>query len=186
MDRKRLQAVLHGRPERGTPPQERVRPAIAVAVLAVEPDAKNVSNGALVDATGTTRRLQALVAVGWPQAHLAQRLGLTPGNFGSLRRSHVTAGTRQEVSSLYRELWDTNPKLHGVSNRAFVRARNHAAAHHWAPPAAWDDDIDDPGAFPDWTGRCGTPDGYRAHRTAGVLPACEPCLAARRNVHVTP
>ena len=45
---------------------------------------------------------------------------------------------------------------------------------------AWDDDtIDDPAAFPDWTGKCGTPDGYDAHYKMKILPSCQPCRDAR-------
>ncbi|MFD0358406.1 hypothetical protein ACFVHW_32440 [Streptomyces sp. NPDC127110] len=146
VDRRRLQAVLSGRPERGTGPQGQVRPALAVAVLAVEASLENLAPSSLVHAAGTRRRLQALVACGWPQARLAARLGWTPGNFGVLiRADRVTVRTALAVRALYGELSGQNPRELGVDNQAYSRARNAAAAASWPPPAAWDEDtIDDP------------------------------------------
>ena len=189
VDRKRLQAILTGRPERGTGPQEQVRPALAAAVLAVEPTFANIAPSTPVGATGTSRRLQALVAGGWPQARLAERLSMTPGNFGTmLHREQVTAATHRAAVALYDQLWRADPAAHGVDNQAISRARNQAKANTWPPVGAWDDDtIDNPSAFPDWTGHCGTPQGYNAHY-AGGLPMCQPCREARseyRRLHLT-
>lgn len=180
LDRKRLQAVLNGRPERGTPPQKQVRPAIAAAVLAVEPTLDTLGGSTVIDATGTRRRLQALGARGWPQHHLAVRLGMTDSNYGETRdRDRVIVRTARAVRGLYDGLWRLDPREHGVDARAFSRARNHAAAERWAPGGAWDDDtIDDPAAFPDWTGRCGSPEGYRDHHRFNI-PLCDPCRVAR-------
>lgn len=180
VDRKRLQAVLNGRPERGTPPQAQVRPALAQAVLTVEPTLETLSAATVITAAGTTRRLQALVAAGWPQHHLAIRLDMTDGNFGTaLRRDRMVVRTARAVRGLYDELWRADPREHGVGSQAYSRARRHAAAERWAPVGAWDDDtIDDPAAFPDWTGRCGTPEGYNAHYSHGI-PLCPPCRTAR-------
>lgn len=180
IDRKRLQALLNGRPERGTPPQKQVRPALAAAVLAVEPTLDNLGGSTVIDATGTRRRLQALGARGWPQHHLAVRLGMTDSNYGvSLDRARVIVRTARAVRSLYDELWRLDPREHGVDERAYNRARNHAVDSQWAPVGAWDDDsLDDPAAFPDWTGRCGSPEGYRDHLRLRI-PLCDPCREAR-------
>lgn len=183
VDRQRLQALLNGRSERGTPPQKQVRPALAAALLAVEPTLDNLGGSTVIDATGTRRRLQALGARGWPQHHLAVRLGMTDSNYGvTLGRDRVIVRTARAVRTLYDDLWNSDPREYGVDNQAYARARNHAAAARWAPVGAWDDDtIDDPAAAPDWTGQCGTPAGYRTH-TRLNLPTCGPCRAARREV----
>lgn len=101
-----------------------------------------------VDATGTLRRLRALVAVGWPQSELAWRLGWRDGNFSSLilgRRPHVLQRTADEVRALYDELWDVAPPAESAG-----RARRRAAAAGWTGPLSWDDEtIDDPAARPD-------------------------------------
>lgn len=152
VDRKRLQAIITGRPERGTGPQERVRPQLANAVLAVEPTLDLLGGKTVIDATGTKRRLQALVTIGWSQAKLADRLGWTPANFSALlRREQTIASTARLVRGLYDELWDQAPPEDNHRDRiAASRARNHARVNGWAPPAAWDDDrIDDPAAAPE-------------------------------------
>ncbi|GAB2714603.1 hypothetical protein [Streptomyces bullii] len=179
VDRKRLQAVLRGRPERGTPPQEKVRPALAASVLAVEPTLENLAPSTPISPLGTRRRVQALVAVGWPQQHLAAHLGMAPGNFGQmLARDHVLVRRALEVRAMYDALWRADPAEHGASPGGITRARAYAAERDWAPPAAWDDDrIDDPEAFPDWTGKCGTPEGFWAHRYI-TASACQPCRNA--------
>ncbi|MEU7149157.1 hypothetical protein AB0B15_14145 [Streptomyces sp. NPDC045456] len=151
VDRKRLQGVITGRPERGTGPQAKVRPALAAAVLAVEPTLNNLAASTVIDATGTHRRLRALVAAGWPQHHLAVRLGMTDTNFSAmLRGDRVVVRTARAVRGLYDELWRADPRQHGVDAQAYSRARSHALRLGWAPVGAWDDDtIDNPAAVPD-------------------------------------
>lgn len=181
VDRKRLQGVLSGRPDRGTGPQQEVRPAIASAVLAVEPTLENLAPSTLISPLGTRRRVQALVAVGWPQGHLAAHLGMLASNFGTmLKGEHVLVRRALAVRSMYDALWRVDPSEHGASVAGMTRARRYAAERQWAPTGAWDDDtIDDPAAFPDWTGQCGTRYGSRAHREHGILPVCSPCRDAR-------
>ncbi|MFF3443590.1 hypothetical protein [Streptosporangium sp. NPDC002721] len=143
VDRKRLQGVLSGRPERGTPPSEKIRPALAAAVLAVEPSLDLLGGKTVIDASGTRRRLQALVACGWSQAKLAERIGWTPSNFSTLiSGDRVTVASARLVRSLYDELWDQAPPEENRYDKASAaRARNHAAAQGWLPPQAWDDDL---------------------------------------------
>lgn len=101
------------------------------------------------DATGTTRRLQALAADGWPAPLLAERLNLNPVTISNLRRAfhtNVFGATAEAVAALYDELAPTI----GPSDRT----RAHATRQGWHPREAWDGlDIDDP----------------------NILPACLPC-----------
>jgi hypothetical protein len=176
IDRKRLQAILSGRPERGAGPQEKVRPA-----LAVEPTLDNLAPATLISPVGTRRRMHALVAAGWPQQHLAAQLGMTPSNFGTmLACEHVLVRRARTVRDLYDALWRANPAEHGATLAGITRARRRASVNGWAPVGAWDDDtIDDPAALPDWTGQCGTTWGSAAHYTHKILPVCQPCRDAR-------
>ncbi|MFP3986936.1 hypothetical protein U9R90_05415 [Streptomyces sp. E11-3] len=175
-----LTKLLYGHPQRGMAPSKQVRPKNAIALLAIQPTLDNLGSAVSVDATGTRRRLQALVAGGWPQAQLAARLAMQPGNFGSIiKRPQVIVRTVRLVHGLYDELWRVDPREHGVDNQAYSRARNHASDRGWAPVGAWDDDrLDDPDAFPDWTGLCGTPEGSAAHYRHKI-PCCGPCRTAR-------
>ena len=176
-----VEKLLYGAAYRGMGPSKRIRPETADKLLAVQPSADALGGAASVDGTGTRRRLRALVASGWPQARLADRLGVHRSNFGKIIHGPgpVLASTERAARHVYDELWNVDPREHGVDNQAYSRARNLAHRQGWAPVGAWDDDtIDDPAAFPDWTGRCGSPAGYQTHKRLNI-PMCEPCRVAR-------
>jgi hypothetical protein len=145
-----MSKLLYGGPG-GRPPSQRVRPATAAAILAVRPDRENLGAAAIVPATGTHRRIQALVATGWSQAKIGGRLGMTPANFAAMmRRDHVTAATERAARTIYDELWNRPPPETGQREKiAAARARKHARANRWAPPLAWDEDqLDTPDGKP--------------------------------------
>lgn len=103
----------------------------------------------MVDATGTQRRLRALVALGWPMEWLSRRMGAHPDTVGNLFRSGLAKpATADRVRQLYDELWDTPPATSTAQEAGEVaKARRRAQARGWPPPMAWDDDeIDDPTA----------------------------------------
>jgi hypothetical protein len=125
----------------GRPTTQRVRPSTATRVLGIDIDNVSRAPRSLVDGIGTRRRLQALVAIGWPVELLAEDLGRRPG---SLRRSmtsqSVTARTARDVAALYQCLWNFSPPRTTDRQRAAAdAARAHAAAQGWLPPLAWDD-----------------------------------------------
>ncbi|WP_262062636.1 hypothetical protein [Streptomyces sp. STR69] len=140
--------LLYGAPGRGVAPCRRIRRETAEQLLAVRYSAELLAAGALVDATGTWRRIRALVAVGWPKAHIAQALGAAAPAL-QLNELLVVASTARRVASLYDEWWDADPAAHGVDPHQAERARRHAVSQSWPPPMAWDDgDLDDPEAVP--------------------------------------
>jgi transcriptional regulator with XRE-family HTH domain len=139
------------KPDGTRSPSRRVRHATAAAILAVQPGPDTAAGRALVSAVGVRRRLRALVAAGWSQRKLAERLGILPGNFtGTIRRARCTAATVRSVRALYDELALTRPPEDTWRDRiAASRARNYAAARGWQPPLWWDEDwIDDPSFDP--------------------------------------
>ena len=122
----------------------------------------------LTDATGTRRRIQALMRCGWSVSLLATRLG-QPRQVLRAKlhvRGRVTPATAAAVRALYDDLWD-RPPPEGTrfERRAATMARRYAEDRGWPPPCAWDDDrIDDPDASPaDGWERGG--DGKREHGT---------------------
>ncbi|MEU3620633.1 hypothetical protein ABZ725_51615 [Streptomyces sp. NPDC006872] len=178
--RRYLQSIVSGRPDRGGgAPQKGISPERAAAILAVRPTLDTLAGHAHVSAVGTVRRLQALVAFGWPVMRLAQHIDWTTTNLCALfTATGVTVQTARRIRDLYRELSNTDPRTHGASEAGVAGSKARALKAGWAPPAAWDDDrIDDPDASPDWTGQCGTRAGYLAHR-AHEIPPCAPCRDA--------
>jgi lambda repressor-like predicted transcriptional regulator len=145
----------------------------AAAILSVRPQQVNDPIG-MVDATGTVRRVRALYALKHGRAGIAQSTGLhrdTISGLASGRWEAVTVQTATAVRGAYRVL----------SGREGTTWQTHKAALRfgWAPASAWDDEaIDDPKAFPEWTGFCGTVRGWHIHR-AQHLSMCERCDAAQ-------
>lgn len=173
------------------PPCRRISPRTADRILSIPLTAR--ADGARVDATGTRRRLAALVAIGWSQSKLADRLGMARANFGkTIRAAHVTVATERAVRALYDELWSAAPpEAQHRDKIAASRARRTAREHGWPPPLAWDDDsIDDPEAKPQHNAAgprelapCGTLAAHRRHLRHGepVDEACRKANARRED-----
>jgi DNA-binding CsgD family transcriptional regulator len=132
--------------------------------LPVPTNAACNGNHALIGATGTWRRLQALIAAGWPASELAKRLSLHPRSVNTLLHEpgngYVQAKTAADVQQVYRELWGRRPEAAGIPSYIAERARSLAARRGWHPAAVWDD-IDDPSETPQY--------GARASRVDAVV-----------------
>ena len=146
LHRTHITSVNHGR-SRTKPdqPATKISTRVAAAILAVPIPGNPVAvaaQGVRIDSTGTVRRLQALVALGYPAASLGERIGVSATNTAhTLRATQVTVRRARQVAVLYEQC----SHLPGESKRARMRARRQG----WAPPLAWDEDtIDDPAAFP--------------------------------------
>jgi len=142
-----LHSLVTGRTERGWEPSKRISLDNATRLLSVsmETGRLQVAGGTLIEMTGTTRRLRALVAIGYTQSDLCARLGITDANgtqlFTASRKGRVRASTACRVAALYDEL--------SMKPGPSQAARNRAQRKGWMPPLAWDDDgIDDPDAQP--------------------------------------
>lgn len=133
------------RPDGTRTPSVRVRKDTEARILAIRPD---LAPGARVDATGTRRRIQALVCLGYSVNYLGERLGILSSNMHTMlhHRGEVTVRTVKAVEELYDELSMTpNQPADHYRRGAATRARNYAAAMGWVPPLGWDEDtIDDP------------------------------------------
>jgi hypothetical protein len=117
------------------------RRILAVAVRRLEVPA----NDSRVSGVGTSRRMQAMVAAGWPPVALAARLKIPQNHVCRLFRPdrRVALGTALKVRTLFAEAWAQKPEDHGVLPHMARRARNLAARNGWHPAAVWDN-FDDP------------------------------------------
>jgi len=128
--------LLYGDPARGEPPGRRIRSATARRLLAVRPAPENLAATAAVEAAGTRRRLQALVAVGWSGRVLATLLPMEPAHMNRILRGRptVAAATARRVRQLYDKLWDQPPPQATRGQRiSAARARAHAARQTGRP-----------------------------------------------------
>ncbi len=111
---------------------------IADAILAIEPE---IDATALIDPTGTFRRIRALMALGYRHDDLHGHSGIRTSVL-LYQREWVTARTAERVTAMYDALCMTP----GPSSMAHGRA----AKLGYIPPLGWnDDDIDDPAAWAD-------------------------------------
>jgi hypothetical protein len=129
--------------------QKHVKRETAEALLAVKPEISLLAGGARIPARGTHRRVQALMVIGWSQSKLGARLGIAPGNFGTLMRaSHVSVRRHLAVAALYEALWNTRPPREEWRDKiAYSRSLAYAKKRRWLPPLAWDDidtDVEQP------------------------------------------
>lgn len=128
----------------------RIDASTAERLLAMPLDT-TVAAGAVVDGTGSRRRLQALIAIGWSESKLAAQLGLTTFSVHWLfEGNNTTRETADSIRDLYERVWDTPPPQDTTGDKAAAtRSINRAARNDWPPPLAWDDDtIDDPATEP--------------------------------------
>ncbi|WP_432008669.1 hypothetical protein [Streptomyces bacillaris] len=161
----------------GYPPARQIRSESAAALLGYWPTLDDYADLAVIDATGTRRRMQALAALGWIAPAVHQRINFvnvrTIANLKS--REQVTARLARAVRDFYRQVCGSPAEKYGVPTAAAKQARTVAKRNRWADPSAWDDDtIDDPDARPEWTGCCGTDRGWWTHRQQDI-PTCEAC-----------
>lgn len=99
------------------------------------------------DATGTIRRLRALVLRGWTTRELARRLYCVDRYVQRLANGahgRVWQTTAERVDEVWVELAETDPPPPGPQTGRMIR---RALSKGWAPVEAWDYvDIDDPTA----------------------------------------
>lgn len=125
----------------------RVARETAAAILTVRIDQAPPVPRGFTDATGTRRRLQALVFLGYSLPEIARRAGLSYSSLHQTatgRWTSVRTPAATKVAALYRQL----SIVPAPQSRTAEQARNQAMARGWHGPMAWDD-IDDPACKPE-------------------------------------
>lgn len=122
-----------------------IRADLAARILAAQPRIDIVKGKSYVDATGTIRRVRALIAIGHPVARIAAAIGVHRTPLGKL----ITHGAERVTAQLARDVAALYKRGAGQPGNS-VRARNRAVTEGWHGPLAWDD-IDDPNCQPEST-----------------------------------
>lgn len=120
-----------------------------------------------VPSIGVQRRVQALMALGWPKQEL-EAAGIPSAQLVTRPRSRVSVEGWRQVKGVYDELSMTRGPSELTRSRAI--ARGHP------PPLAWDDDtLDDPRATPhQGTGTGFVLDNVAVARAVGSHPKVAP------------
>lgn len=141
-DRRNLESVLD-------PARTRVRAGFAAKVLAVSLDLDALPDWARIDATGTRRRIQALMYAGWSAHTLAPLIGVERLALRKLMdRPRVRVMTARAVRDVFAELCTrTPPNTSRYERTSVTRVRRWAREQGWVSAWAWDD-IDDPDEKP--------------------------------------
>lgn len=162
----------------GSPMKRRTMLAL-LSVKFVEPDPS-----AWVSPVGTRRRLGSLWRDGFTLPWIAEQAGVgNRGYFQALiRGSKGSAGveyvTHRAIAELYDKLENAQPGDVGIDTRASRFSATFARNKGLVPRFCWTEEtLDDPEAYPDWTGYCGTGFGMSVHRRDGI-PPCDRCKEA--------
>lgn len=113
----------------------------ADAVLSVRVSFETLRPGALIDATGTRRRIEALQCSGYSQSWIAERIGMDPPNFARVAKcDRVKVSTRNSIAAVFDE-FVLVPRSSDVwhERTSISRTLNHARRSGFVPALAWDD-----------------------------------------------
>jgi hypothetical protein len=137
-------------------------------------------------AVGTRRRLCALAAVGFSTASIAQISGidrqiLNRIQVGKEGQEFTTRRLGLATREAYEKYGNVDPLEIGQTQQAKSYVTGRAFRNGWAPPHCWDEDtIDDPSAYPEWTGKCGQLAGALIHLRENQ-PICQRCMRSVEN-----
>lgn len=166
---------------------------VAESLLAVQPLAgREYADGGLVSPVAARRMVEAAAYDGIPGAAVAKRAGMSNQQLDKAvsLAQRIKAQTERAIWEAVEELLGTPVEERGVPLQSRTRTLNWARRQQFAAAICWDDDtIRDPGAIPNWTGQCGTLNGYQLHRDTGekrfvkfnangsqkAMIACEAC-----------
>jgi len=135
--------------------------------------------------TGTQRRVRALMALGHTEGAIALDAGIDWQTVAAIALGALTDPSphvTEAIAATFRRLELTPGKDWAVAKDARVRG--------WSVPFGWDEEefdpetglpsphwIDDPDAYANTTGICGTRNGRDRHIRM-ELPVCQPCKTA--------
>lgn len=167
----------------GGAPIVQMRRKTSDAILSVRYEEPDTERGAKMPSTGIHRRLDALACAGYPYQLLSTLLGhsgTSRSYVGMLVRNNWThVRVWREVDAMYRKYRDVDPADLGVGPNSKSRIQAYAARRGAAPAHCWDDDlIDKEDAIPEWTGACGSMQGWQLHYR-NKIPQCLACREAK-------
>jgi hypothetical protein len=149
--RNTISRLLYGEPAKNLPFPSVIKSDLSDRILAYAPTGHRTRHEGTalesVDATGTKRRIQALIACGYSMTFIAAEFGTHKQVIsGMLKNERVLLTKAEEFKIIYDKLWNVEPPRNTPSEKkAYTTAKKMASENGWFPPMAWDDDyIDNP------------------------------------------
>lgn len=138
--RQSISDLFYGRSSRRRGLRHTTYPEFAAKILAVTAD--NITAGR-VHATGAHRRIQALIAAGWPLIHIGAQFGMDKQRPEQiLRVQRIYVFTRGRVAEGYERIHKLRPERHGVPSNKARLSREWATSNRWPDPKYWADRMD--------------------------------------------
>lgn len=177
----KLTGIPHLTVDRIRTGQKRVLRRIAVPILAI--GITEAADGASVPSIGTTRRLQALVALGYSIREIAKESGRSEcavSRACGARTPVVTAAFARDIIDVFNNLHMVIPP----DSEGSRKARNRARKLHWRLPLEWDEDeIDDPDIGPAITREVKRADRAEQYHASKVRGLTDSQIAAELGIH---
>lgn len=139
-----INAIVYAINDRGRGRRTRIRPEFAAAILALTVAEMETPTA---PAAGSSRRIRALNAMGWPSETVCTHLNILPARVSELgKQKRVTRATAETVARVYEQLKDQRPEDHGIPAPTIKRVSGRARRMGWRDPLWWEDmgGIDDP------------------------------------------
>lgn len=143
--------LVYGEPARKIKPTISIKSSTNEKLLAFSPAGKRARfEGTVyesVDALGTQRRIQALVACGHSMTRISEEAGTYKQAITNIMKGdRVLVSTAASFKAVYDKLRNVTPPRNTASEKkAYTTAKKMAAENGWLPPVAWSDyRIDDP------------------------------------------
>lgn len=115
-----VKRLVHGTPSQGREPSQRLRRSNAERLLAVQRVIDHVTDLARTPAGETQQRLRSLVATGWTQLELANRLSMNVGQLNHHLLGHheaVSGRFARRVRDLHADLAGQEPPRSSTAQR---------------------------------------------------------------------
>lgn len=106
---------------------------------------KGLPYSQFISATGSRRRVQALMTLGWPLVVILDHAGVVRRSlYHFMEADRINRDDAKKIEAAYRKLMLREPSTKEIDQRQITRAKNRAAASNWAGPMDWNNIETDP------------------------------------------
>lgn len=106
---------------------------------------KGIPHTQFISATGSRRRVQALMTLGWPLVIILDHAGVVRRSlYHFMDADRINRDDARKIERAYRHLMTREPASMKIDQRQITRAKNKAISSGWAGPMDWNNIEKDP------------------------------------------